>query len=202
MGNGGVQHASGVVSGQSPHEHGAQAAVEALVGLDLEQSMSVQDPSLVASRQATWVALLEQLHRERLAMPRIERANFQPFQASDAGRRGRRVIHNGIDRRPFRILKEIAAEQLAIGGQDANRSPGMSRERKDRGLKPILSQVVPIRKEKVGREPLGPPNPVKSGISDLTRMFGRFRLTNMSPFSAMPASSRCIVILVPILARR
>ena len=60
---------------------------------------------------------------------------------------------------PFVFSKRSPQNNSPVGGQDANRSPGMSRQRKDRGLKPVLSQVVPIRQVKVGREPLGHAEP-------------------------------------------
>ena len=68
----------------------------------------------MACRQATLgVLLLEQLHHERRAVPGINRFNLQPFQASDADRRGRGIVYQRIECRPFRVLEEIAAEQPA-----------------------------------------------------------------------------------------
>ena len=104
-------------------------------------------------------ALREQFHRERLAVPGIDRSYLQAFQDREAGSRGRGIIHQGIEGRPFRVLKEIAAEQLAGGSQNAYGPLGMPRQTDDLRLEAVLREVVSIIEENVGRESLGLPKP-------------------------------------------
>ena len=135
-------------------------------------------------------------------MPGIGRSYLQTFQLRGTGVRGCGIVNKGIEGRLFRVLKEIAAEQLAIGGQDSYGPFGMPRQTDDPGLKTVLREVVSIIKENVGCESLGCPKTREDREEGSDEMLGFVLFTNMSPRPAMPESSRCMPTLAPRAERR
>jgi hypothetical protein len=78
----------------------------------------------------------------------IHRRYRPSVQLREAGLRGCGIVDQGIERRPFGVLEEIAAEQLAARGQDADGAPGMPGQADDFRPKAVWGEVASLVKVK------------------------------------------------------
>jgi len=60
--------------------------------------------------------------QKRLAVTGIDGSYFQTLQSFDAGLRRRHVVHDGVERGLPGVLEQIAAEEIAGGGQNSDRA--------------------------------------------------------------------------------
>ena len=140
-------------------------------------------------------------HRERPTVPRIDHPAFKPLTLATLARAA--ATSSMIEPSAGScVLQQVAAEQVAPGGQDRDRPLRVAGDREHGGVDAVGRQVVAFPEQQVRNEPLRLPEPDDLGDQPRTRALDRLRLKNMSPCSAMPASSRCMASLAPMAARR
>jgi len=141
-------------------------------------------------------------HREGSAMAGVDGPDLQRSQLVDTGFAGGGVIHDRVRGRLPGILQQVAAEQVTRGSQDADRALRMPWDRQHLGVDTVVREPVSFFQVEVRLKPVAPGNLKSVGARSRRSGLREDRFQNMSPCSAMPASSRCMAILAPKISRR
>ena len=63
---------------------------------------------------------------ERSAMTGVDGLDVEALQFFEASLRGSAIVHDRIERRPLCIFEQIADEEIAVGGEEADRAARMT----------------------------------------------------------------------------
>ena len=102
------------------------------------------------------------VQRERFAVPRIHGLDTEIAQFPDALIRLGQVVCVVVERGPHHVYEQVPAEQVAVVGENTDRSAGMTRQMHDPRVEPVGREVLSVLEEYIRLEGLE----VHSGVGE------------------------------------